>query len=177
MYLLCGFYIFGRKGGLLAMPRMSKKRKQEWALLKRIKLLSARIDSLTDENKTLNNKLDSTKNELVQYKNDNKLLKIRLDDVKEQNSVLQTKVNDHNHSILTMSKKLNIPWWRSHPIHENRATLSICTEPCSPLLRATKSTKRVTSNKSSYSHSLMVVNKNSSKINRSTLESFFIYFL
>ena len=159
------------------MPRMSKKRKQEWALLKRIKLLSARIDSLTDENKTLNNKLDSTKNELVQYKNDNKLLKIRLDDVKEQNSVLQTKVNDHNHSILTMSKKLNIPWWRSHPIHENRATLSICTEPCSPLLRATKSTKRVTSNKSSYSHSLMVVNKNSSKINRSTFESFFIYFL
>ena len=89
------------------MPRMSKKRKQEWALLKRIKLLSARIDSLTDENKTLNNKLDSTKNELVQYKNDNKLLKIRLDDVKEQNSVLQTKVNDHNHSMLTMSKKLN----------------------------------------------------------------------
>lgn len=43
----------------------------------------------------------------VQYKNDNKLLKIRLDDVKEQNSVLQTKVNDHNHSMLTMSKKLN----------------------------------------------------------------------
>ena len=107
MYLLCGFYIFGRKGGLLAMPRMSKKRKQEWALLKRIKLLSDKIDSLTDENKTLNNKLDSTKNELVQYKNDNKLLKIRLNDVKEQNSVLQTKVNDHNHSMLTMSKKLN----------------------------------------------------------------------
>ena len=25
-------FIFGRKGGLLAMPRMSKKRKQEWAL-------------------------------------------------------------------------------------------------------------------------------------------------
>ena len=70
-------------------------------------MLSARIDSLTDENKTLNNKLDSTRNELVQYKNDNKLLKIRLDDVKEQNSVLQTKVNDHNHSMLTMSKKLN----------------------------------------------------------------------
>lgn len=69
--------------------------------------MSARIDSLTDENKTLNNKLDSTRNELVQYKNDNKLLKIRLDDVKEQNSVLQTKVNDHNHSMLTMSKKLN----------------------------------------------------------------------
>ena len=32
MYLSCGFYIFGRKGGLIAMPRMSKKRKQEWAL-------------------------------------------------------------------------------------------------------------------------------------------------
>ena len=32
MYLLCGFSIFGRKGGLLAMPRMSKQRKQEWAL-------------------------------------------------------------------------------------------------------------------------------------------------
>ena len=32
MYLLCGFYIFGRKGGSIAMLRMSKKRKQEWAL-------------------------------------------------------------------------------------------------------------------------------------------------
>ena len=62
---------------------MSKKRKQEWALLKRIKLMSDKIDSLKDENKTLNNKLDSIKNELVQYKNDNKLLKIRLDDEKE----------------------------------------------------------------------------------------------
>ena len=30
-----------------------------------------------------------------------------MDDVKEQNSVLQTKANDHNHSMLTMSKKLN----------------------------------------------------------------------
>ena len=39
---------------------------------------------------------------------------------------------------------MNIPWWRSHPIHENRATESICTEPCNPLLRATKSTKRAT---------------------------------
>ena len=39
---------------------------------------------------------------------------------------------------------MNIPWWRSHPIHENRATLSICTEPCNPWLRATKSTKRAT---------------------------------
>lgn len=32
---------------------------------------------------------------------------IQLDDVKEQNSVLQTKANNHNHSMLTMSKKLN----------------------------------------------------------------------
>ena len=40
---------------------------------------------------------------------------------------------------------MNIPWWRSHPIHENRATESICTEPCNPLLRATKSMKRATS--------------------------------
>ena len=40
---------------------------------------------------------------------------------------------------------VNIPWWRSHPIHENRATESICTEPCNPLLRATKSMKRATS--------------------------------
>lgn len=32
---------------------------------------------------------------------------IQLDDVKEQNSVLQAKANDHNHSMLTMSKKLN----------------------------------------------------------------------
>ena len=43
------------------------------------------------------------------------------------------------------SGKLSIPWWRSHPIHENRATESICTEPCNPLLRATKSMKRATS--------------------------------
>lgn len=42
-------------------------------------------------------------------------------------------------------RKMNIPWWRSHPIHENRATESICTEPCNPLLRATKSMKRATS--------------------------------
>ena len=40
---------------------------------------------------------------------------------------------------------LSIPWWRSHPIHENRTTESIWTEPCNPLLRATKSTKRATS--------------------------------
>ena len=32
IYLPCGFYVFGRKGGLIAMPRMNKKRKQEWAL-------------------------------------------------------------------------------------------------------------------------------------------------
>ena len=42
--------------------------------------------------------------------------------------------------------QVSIPWWWSHPIHENRATESICTEPCNPLLRATKSTKRATSN-------------------------------
>lgn len=40
---------------------------------------------------------------------------------------------------------LSITWWRSHPIHENRAIESIWTEPCNPLLRATKSTKRATS--------------------------------
>lgn len=40
---------------------------------------------------------------------------------------------------------LSIPRWRSHPIHENRATKSIWTEPCNPLLSATKSTKRTTS--------------------------------
>ena len=32
---------------------------------------------------------------------------IQLDDVKEQNSVLQAKTNDYDHSMLTMSKKLN----------------------------------------------------------------------
>ena len=41
--------------------------------------------------------------------------------------------------------KMSIPRWRSHPIHENRATKSIWTEPCNPLLSATKSTKRATS--------------------------------
>ena len=44
-----------------------------------------------------------------------------------------------------LHRVMNIPWWRSHPIHENRATKSIWTEPCNPLLRATKSTKRATS--------------------------------
>ena len=47
--------------------------------------------------------------------------------------------------VIKTSIILNIPWWRSHPIHENRATKSIWTEPCNPLLRATKSTKRATS--------------------------------
>ena len=45
----------------------------------------------------------------------------------------------------TSALSVSIPWWRSHPIHENRATQSIWTEPCNPLLRATKSTKRATS--------------------------------
>ena len=49
--------------------------------------------------------------------------------------------NAFNENLTSMS----IPWWRSHPIHENRATESICTEPCNPLLRATKSMKRATS--------------------------------
>ena len=60
-----------------------------------------------------------------------------------------TKFIKHKHreyKFKTTDKKaLNIPWWRSHPIHENRATESICTEPCNPLLRATKSMKRATS--------------------------------
>ena len=43
-------------------------------------------------------------------------------------------------------QKVSIPWWRSHPIHKNRATESIWTEPCNPLLRAAKSTKRATFN-------------------------------
>ena len=42
-------------------------------------------------------------------------------------------------------QSMSIPRWRSHPIHENRTTESIWTEPCNPLLRATKSTKRATS--------------------------------
>ena len=48
-------------------------------------------------------------------------------------------------AVLKKYRNLSIPWWRSHPIHENRATESIWTEPCNPLLRATKSTKRATS--------------------------------
>ena len=50
-----------------------------------------------------------------------------------------------NGILLITDVQMNIPWWRSHPIHENRATESICTEPCNPLLRATKSMKRATS--------------------------------
>ena len=48
-------------------------------------------------------------------------------------------------SIFLEFLNMSIPRWRSHPIHENRATESIWTEPCNPLLRATKSTKRATS--------------------------------
>ena len=44
-------------------------------------------------------------------------------------------------NTIFQDNKLSIPWWQSHPIHENRATESIWTEPCNPLLRATKSTK------------------------------------
>ena len=44
-------------------------------------------------------------------------------------------------SILVYMKDIQ----KEHPIHENRATESICTEPCNPLLRATKSMKRATS--------------------------------
>ena len=50
-----------------------------------------------------------------------------------------------NFIVSIFTGKVSIPWWRSHPIHENRATESIWTEPCNPLLRATKSTKRATS--------------------------------
>ena len=57
---------------------------------------------------------------------------------------IEKQANKHG-IIQKVLVELNIPWWRSHPIHENRATESICTEPCNPLLRATKSTKRATS--------------------------------
>ena len=49
------------------------------------------------------------------------------------------------YSKLKKCMQVSIPRWRSHPIHENRAAKSIWTEPCNPLLRATKSTKRATS--------------------------------
>ena len=52
---------------------------------------------------------------------------------------------DVNDFIVLKDVNVSIPWWRSHPIHENRATESIWTEPCNPLLSATKSTKRATS--------------------------------
>ena len=55
----------------------------------------------------LNNNLKGTKNELKQYRNHNKQSKIQLEDLKEQSSMLQTKANDHDHSMLAMSKKLN----------------------------------------------------------------------
>ena len=42
-------------------------------------------------------------------------------------------------NTIFQDNKLSIPWWRSHPIHENRATESIWTEPCNPLLRAMQS--------------------------------------
>ena len=60
----------------------------------------------------------------------------------------EVEVNSVTGSVLMLydkAQKVSIPWWRSHPIHENRATESIWTEPWNPLLRATKSTKRATS--------------------------------
>ena len=60
-------------------------------------------------------------------------------------SCVRIKYEDGYHIDFAVYRRLSIPWWRSHPIHENRATESICTEPCNPLLRATKSMKRATS--------------------------------
>ena len=64
-------------------------------------------------------------------------------------SLLSACLNNENYLFILLASSaigvMNIPWWRSHPIHENRATESICTEPCNPLLRATKSMKRATS--------------------------------
>lgn len=64
-----------------------------------------------------------------------------------KNILIETLVNsDADVSfVLSYTNLVSIPWWRSHPIHENRTTESIWTEPCNPLLRATKSTKRATS--------------------------------
>ena len=66
----------------------------------------------------------------------------KFDKVKEEMETLTNICHEQNKGIKVI---LNIPWWRSHSIHENRATESICTEPCNPLLRATKSMKRATS--------------------------------
>ena len=60
-------------------------------------------------------------------------------------SVAITAFAAHAGGGFATGNQVSIPWWRSHPIHENRATESICTEPCNPLLRATKSMKRATS--------------------------------
>ena len=59
--------------------------------------------------------------------------------------VLHFTIYVSDETLGTVLHRLSIPRWRSHPIHENRATKSIWTEPCNPLLRATKSTKRATS--------------------------------
>ena len=67
---------------------------------------------------------------------------------------INTESDPHSTSVPTTSCQhdlakviyVSIPWWRSHPIHKNRATESIWTEPCNPLLRAAKSTKRATFN-------------------------------
>ena len=58
---------------------------------------------------------------------------------------LRSRYISYVYQFFNLISFLSIPRWRSHPIHENRATKSIWTEPCNPLLRATKSTKRATS--------------------------------
>lgn len=68
-----------------------------------------------------------------------------IDQNEERQIVELSKRNVLSKNIYIDKQSVNIPWWRSHPIHENRATKSIWTEPCNPLLRATKSTKRATS--------------------------------
>ena len=67
---------------------------------------------------------------------------------KRQETICEQKMKECEQQTQKMLKDaqiVSIPRWRSHPIHENRASESICTEPCNPLLRATESMKRATS--------------------------------
>lgn len=84
------------------------------ALLKRIRLLTDKVNKLKNENKILNDQVVGTKKELDDCKDDNNFLKTRLEDVKEQNLImksenesLQEKINKYSYSVIALNKKMN----------------------------------------------------------------------
>ena len=131
----------------------SEKREEKLDTLK--KVLKSQSKYLKEENQD-NNVLDQYKKTVTKMRKyfisdyeksikENTLENVESIQDKQQINEKKDNLNALKTLVSEEYKFMNIPWWRSHPIHENRATKSIWTEPCNPLLRATKSTKRATS--------------------------------